>query len=117
MNISIYREQTEDLRIIANHYHSCVDDAERMLWAARARSFVCTLDDCKRKSTGDAELRELALKEVILLLSETAVVKAGIAKKGASTTNTRAFNYNKSPARAVRLRRAAKTARKSACWH
>jgi hypothetical protein len=117
MDITMYREQTEDLRIMVNNFHSCVDNIERAVLIKNASQFVSELVDCTRKTSRDKDLRDIALREVIKLLCEDKKESVSVTRTTTKTTNTRAFNYNKSPSRAVRMRRAAKTARKSACWH
>lgn len=113
MRVSQYRDVYAEVRAMATSFHSCVDQAERRQWAQRANvllsanvSVVCskaTQVDLARMSSAVSELRALTFT----------VDRAHTPKAAQTAPVSRANKYNRSPARAVRLRRTARSAMRS----
>lgn len=117
MRIADYRDQTKTLFALVNDFQACMDEYERGLWAARARTTltgVAASKDCPRKTGHDAELRQLAITQceqlLINNLSTSSIPSAPVVSTKTSSGLTKAAKYNKSPSRAVRLARAARSA-------
>jgi len=123
MKVAEYRDLVRALQQIAIDWHACTSDAERRAWAARAARVYGELQDasCTRASSRDVEMRELAQQQyhdlVIHPLQQHALHPVPLSLASSRTQYrkpdagvSRAAGYNKSPARAVRLARAARTA-------
>ena len=116
MGIADYRNICASVRDMAVHFHSCVDACERHLWAIRARAALhegmqveCPL----RTSQDDKQNMNAALVELQQLIRQVeAATRSVVSSNGVKTKSvtTRASAYNKSPGRAVRLGRAARSA-------
>ncbi|WP_153785360.1 hypothetical protein [Pseudomonas sp. EMN2] len=108
MKLKEFRELTADMRRLVNDWHACVDESERQLWRDRAYRFfpAFTSATSPRASSRDLENRLEAYRDCLGLL---AIQRARVAIRDQAAM-PRTSRYNKSPARAVRLSRAARGA-------
>lgn len=121
MRVAEYRDLIQALLRIATDWHACSSDSERQAWSVRAAGAHRELESavCARATPRDVELRELAQQKYRDLVGNLAqqrphdaVSMTTSSSSGRATRagTTRAAGYNKSPARAVRLSRAARGA-------
>lgn len=117
MKVVEFRDICEAVRRSSIDYHACINDAERVVWlqCARARLHDAAEAECARATAVDRERMELATQALRVLIDEVAVGRASAdaVKSSAATAGgreSRASKYNRSPGRAVRLRRATRSA-------
>lgn len=112
MNLIVYRELTHELFAFVSDWSACSADEEREAWRRRAFDFLGRFDatDAARAKESDRQLRTLAVQEfqATLLIPQPLQGMASVAVPYSSMQ--RSSGYNKSPARAVRLARAARSA-------
>lgn len=117
MKVVEYRDICESVRRSSIDFHACINDAERVVWLQRARTRLreSAEAECARATTIDLERMDLATRALRALiddvefgLARTSAVKSSKATVGGG--ESRASKYNRSPGRAVRLRRAARSA-------
>lgn len=121
MRVAQYREIYAGVRDMATSYHACVDLPERQVWERHATCRLeagvdaacqrATPDDRSRMAEAVAELGRLIRSVEAERRSDVAIQATNrAARVGSSIGLGRAGQYNKSPGRAVRLRRAARSA-------
>lgn len=114
MRVAVFRDIRANVRDMAVAYHACVDGTERRLWAARARLVLREgmEAECSRASQDDKQRMGAALVELqrLILGAENAIRSTPLITTVPKSSMTRAAAYNKSASRAVRLRRAARSA-------
>lgn len=123
MKVAEYRDLIRALQQIAHDWQACTSDTERQAWATRAARVYAELQEatCTRATPRDVEMREMARQQyhdlVSLRLEPNAPHSALLPLTTSRTPyrrqdagTSRAASYNKSPARAVRLSRAARGA-------
>lgn len=121
MRVAGYREVIAAVRRSAVDFHACVDAGERLVWERHARNRLQEgLDaSCPRASQDDRERMADAIADLQQLIASVDAARhppAGVfspaagALRAAPVPRSRAARYNQSPARAVRLRRAARSA-------
>lgn len=117
MKVVEYRDICEAVRRSSIDYHACINDAERGVWlqCARARLRESAEAECARATNVDRERMNLATRALRVLIADVEVgdALASAVKSSAATVGGReslASKYNRSPGRAVRLRRAARSA-------
>lgn len=106
MKVAEFRELTVDMFRLINDWQACVDADERAHWRERAHRFLAVFmsASCKRATPRDQEARLTAYHQYIATVTAS-VVTVPLHKASSS----RASSYNKSPGRAVRLARAARS--------
>ncbi|MCA8050731.1 hypothetical protein [Burkholderia arboris] len=117
MKVVEYRDICDAVRRSNIDYHACVDDAERVVWlrCARTRLQQSIGAECSRATSVDRERMELATCELRALIGaveaeQVQVLATKSVPVGWATRESRASKYNRSVSRAVRLRRAARSA-------
>lgn len=122
MKVAEYRDLVRALLRTATDWHACTSSSERDTWAVQAACVYAELDQatCTRATTRDVEMCELARQQYRDLVSDpsqqitrptgAATTTSSTVQRRPSTGASRAAGYNKSPARAVRLSRAARSA-------
>lgn len=121
MRVAEYRDVMAAVRRSAVDFHACVDAGERLVWEKHARNRLQEGRDahCARAGQDDRERMALAIADLQQLLDDAqpahrpAAVTVGPALaslRASAQPRTRAARYNQSPARAVRLRRATRSA-------
>ena len=113
MRVAQYRDLYASLRDVQVSYHACVDAAERALWCARARSAIQEGigANCARASGVDRSKVADAIRDLqAILVSADPAMHVQSGAERAIPPQSRAAQYNRSPARAVRLARAARSA-------
>ncbi len=114
MRVAEFRDIRTNVRDMAVAYHACVDVTERNLWATRARSVLREgmEAECSRANPDDKQRMATALAELHQLIRGTEITARSAPHRSTvpKTSTTRAAVYNKSASRAVRLRRAARSA-------
>lgn len=122
MRIGDYRDLIRALLQACTDWHACVNDAELRAWAARSARTVGELRqaDCPLATPRDVEMRERALGDYLALSSDLAhradvhalPAPAASSRSPGGHGTKRAAGYNKSIGRAVRLARAARSAKR-----
>ena len=121
MRVSQYRELYAVVRNMAVSFHACVDLKERQTWERLARFQLREGMDavCVRATTEDQSRMKTAVAEVHQLIQSVEAERRNRRIDGSTTTTVNkspaagsslAGRYNRSPSRAVRLRRAARSA-------
>lgn len=114
MRIQEYRDMISAALQLVTDWSACVDDGERTLWRVRAIAGQAALAGatCSRASERDRERYTLALYKLQALLAVPELVAAKAVSVAAMrpASQSRASKYNKSPSRAVRISRAARSA-------
>lgn len=114
MRVQDYRDMTAQMLRLVDDWSACVDEGERSAWRVRASGFRNEFlqAECPRATGRDQEMHALALQKLNVLYQPA--IPAGIVPTSAtnSSSRTRAQNYNASASRAVRLGRAARSAKR-----
>lgn len=114
MRVQDYRDMTAQMFRLVDDWSACVDEAERSAWRVRASGFRNEFQqaECPRATDRDQEMHALALQKLnaVYQLAIPAVIVLGSAPS--SSGRTRAQKYNASASRAVRLSRAARSAKR-----
>lgn len=116
MRVQEFRELISDSMRLITDWSACVDQSERNLWITRAEVQQVTLRAaaCTRASTRDIENHALAVEQLSKLLSPPTKPSGPLSSvvKATASSKTRAAKYNASASRAVRLSRAARSAKR-----
>lgn len=118
MRVGEYRDLCAEVRDACVAFHACVDGGERDRWRALAASkhTQAGAAACARATDLDRVRMDQALADLEALMNIArealpATIKVDHpAHQPAAASMSRAAGYNRSPARAVRLRRAARSA-------
>ena len=124
MKVAEYRDLIRALLQIINDWQACTSTNEREAWAVRAARVHAELAEaaCMRATIRDSEMRALAQQKYCDLVAGPPTHQHSPCSTAKPTTSSsssyqvqsagtsRADGYNKSPARAVRLSRAARGA-------
>lgn len=115
MKVQEYRDLTEQMLRLVDDYSSCVGDGEKAAWERRVAPIYdeFVVITCPRATSRDVEFHDLAIEGYKIIMGKQPSHQfSGFLKAVAQRTsgNSLAFNRNKSPGRAVRLARAARSA-------
>lgn len=114
MRVAEYRDLYASLRDLGVGFHACVDRKEREAWSARARQALRAgfEADCRGASDEDRVQMAAAIRELQASVGATDGESAAVhaASSHPHQLKSRAAQYNRSPGRAVRIARAARSA-------
>ena len=117
MKVGEFRDLCARVRDAGVAFHACVDAAERAQWQRHAerelaagRAATCTRATELDRSRLSAALEDLQGLVAMAMPAPAIPIAAAVRLKGALASCSRAARYNRSPGRAVRLARAARSA-------